>query len=136
MKKIEVRSIDQTDLIDFLENRDYIVDEVSENILSANKSGEMTVYISLVDDVMYFYVDLGNITDIADKDLYFKILDLNTEILPVSIGIDTTNEKNNRLVIVESREIDNLDDNELLYIFNAMEIATDKVAMLLAEYLD
>ena len=136
MKKVEVRSIDQTDLIDFLENRDYIVDEVSENILSANKSGEMTVYISLVDDVMYFYVDLGNITDIADKDLYFKILDLNTEILPVSIGIDTTKEKNNRLVIVESREIDNLDDNELLYIFNAMEIATDKVAMLLAEYLD
>ena len=136
MKKIEVRSIDQTDLIDFLENRDYIVDEVSDNILSANKSGEMTVYISLIDDVMYFYVDLGNISDIADKDLYFKILDLNTEILPVSIGIDTTNENNNRLVIVESREIDNLDDNELLYIFNAMEIATDKVAMLLAEYLD
>ncbi len=136
MKMIKVRSIALIDLIEFLENRDYIVDEVSENILSANKSGEMTVYISLVDDVMYFYVDLGNVTDIADKDLYFKILDLNTEILPVSIGIDTTNEKNNRLVIVESREIDNLDDNELLYIFNAMEIATDKVAMLLAEYLD
>ncbi|MDA3883986.1 MAG: hypothetical protein PF638_00150 [Candidatus Delongbacteria bacterium] len=136
MKIIKVRSIVLVDLIEFLENRDYIVDEVSENILSANKSGEMTVYISLIDDVMYFYVDLGNITEIADKDLYFKILDLNTEILPVSIGIDTTNEKNNRLVIVESREIDNLDDNELLYIFNAMEIATDKVAMLLAEYLD
>ena len=136
MKIIKVRSIALVDLIEFLENRDYIVDEVSENILSANKSGEMTVYISLVDDVMYFYVDLGNVTDIADKDLYFKILDLNTEILPVSIGIDTTNEKNNRLVIVESREIDNLDDNELLYIFNAMEIATDKVAILLAEYLD
>ena len=136
MKMIKVRSMALIDLIEFLENRDYIVDEVSENILSANKSGEMTVYISLVDDVMYFYVDLGNVTDIADKDLYFKILDLNTEILPVSIGIDTTNEKNNRLVIVESREIDNLDDNELLYIFNAMEIATDKVAMLLAEYLD
>ena len=123
-------------MIDFLEDRDYVVDEVSENILSANKSGEMTVYISLVDDVMYFYVDLGNITDIADKGLYFKILDLNTEILPVSIGIDTTKENNNRLVIVESREINNLDDNELLYIFNAMEIATDKVAILLAEYLD
>ena len=136
MKMIKVRSIALIDLIDFLENRDYIVDEVSDNILSAKKSGEMTVYISLIDEVMYFYVDLGNITDIADKDLYFKILDLNTEILPVSIGIDTTNEKNNRLVIVESREIDNLDDNELLYIFNAMEIATDKVAMLLAEYLD
>lgn len=136
MKIIKVRSIVLVDLIEFLENRDYIVDEVSENILSANKSGEMTVYISLIDDVMYFYVDLGNITDIADKNLYFKILDLNTEILPVSIGIDTTNEKNNRLVIVESREINNLDDNELLYIFNAMEIATDKVAMLLAEYLD
>ncbi|MDA3837443.1 MAG: hypothetical protein PF574_00495 [Candidatus Delongbacteria bacterium] len=136
MKIIKVRSIALIDLIDFLENRDYIVDEVSENILSANKSGEMTVYISLIDDVMYFYVDLGNISEIADKDLYFKILDLNTEILPVSIGIDTTNENNNRLVIVESREIDNLDDNELLYIFNAMEIATDKVAMILAEYLD
>ena len=135
MKKIEVRSINFVDLIDFLENRDYIVDKVSENILSANKSGEMTVYISLIDNVMYFYVDLGNISEIASKDLYFKILDLNTEILPVSIGIDTTNDKNHRLVIVESRELNNLDDNELLYIFNAMEIATDKVAMLLADSL-
>ena len=136
MKKIEVRSINFVDLIDFLENRDNIVDKVSENILSANKSGEMTVYISLIDEVMYFYVDLGNISEIASKDLYFQILDLNTEILPVSIGIDTTNDKNHRLVIVESREIDNLDDNELLYIFNAMEIATDKVAMLLADSLE
>lgn len=136
MKKIEVRSINLTDLVDFLENRDYIVDEVSDSLLSANKSGEMTIYISMIDDIMYFYIDLGNVTDIANKELYFKILDLNTEILPVSIGIDTTNEKNHRLVIVESREIDNLDDNELLYIFNAMEIATDKVAMLLAEYLE
>ncbi|MBN2789562.1 MAG: hypothetical protein JXR69_05190 [Candidatus Delongbacteria bacterium] len=135
MKKIKVRSIDLIDLIDFLENRDYIVDEISENLLSANKSGEMTVYISIIDDVMYFYVDLGNVSDIADKEMYFKILDLNTEILPVSIGIDTTKENNHRLVIVESRETDNLDDNELLYIFNAIEIATDKVAMLLAEYL-
>ncbi|MCK5760892.1 MAG: hypothetical protein KAH33_06330 [Candidatus Delongbacteria bacterium] len=136
MKKIKVRSINFVGLIDFLENRDYIVDKVSENILSANKSGEMTVYISLIDEVMYFYVDLGNISEIANKDLYFKILDLNTEILPVSIGIDTTNDKNHRLVIVESREIDNLDDNELLYIFNAIEIVTDKVAMLLTDFLE
>ncbi|MCK4978935.1 MAG: hypothetical protein KAS62_00995 [Candidatus Delongbacteria bacterium] len=136
MKKIKVRSINIVDLIDFLENRDYIVDEVSDSILSANKSGEMTVYISLIDEVMYFYVDLGNISEIANKELYFKILDLNTEILPVSIGIDTTKEKDHRLVIVESRELDNLDDNELLYIFNSMEIATDKVAMLLADCLE
>lgn len=136
MKKIKVRSINFIDLIDFLENRDYIVDKVSENILSANKFGETTVYISLINEVMYFYVDLGNISEIASKDLYFQILDLNTEILPVSIGIDTTKDKNHRLVIVESRELNNLDDNELLYIFNAMEIATDKVAMLLADSLE
>ena len=74
MKKIEVRSINKTGLIDFLENRDYIVDEVSDNILSANKSGETTVYISLIDDIMSFHVDLGNISEIASKELYFKIL--------------------------------------------------------------
>jgi hypothetical protein len=60
---------------------------------------------------------------------------LNTEILPVSIGINSTNASDPRLVLVESRETENLDDNEMLNVFTALEIAVDKVEGVLKEYL-
>jgi len=59
---------------------------------------------------------------------------LNTEILPVSIGIDTTDESDPRLVLVESRECVNMDRSELLSVFDALEIAVDKIEGLLSEF--
>ena len=68
-------------------------------------------------------------------DLYFKLLDVNTEILPVSVGINTTN-GDNRLVLVESREYEHLDDNEILSVFDAFELAVDKIEALLTEFVN
>ena len=71
---------------------------------------------------------------VASELLYFKLLDLNTEILPVSVGIDLTKEDDPRLVLVESREVSNLDENELLSVFNAFELACDRVETVLADF--
>jgi hypothetical protein len=63
------------------------------------------------------------------------VLDLNTEIQPVSAGIDTSNPDDVRLVLVESREASTLDDNELLAVFDAMELAVDRLEVLIQENL-
>ncbi|MEY3897008.1 MAG: hypothetical protein RLZZ214_2529, partial [Verrucomicrobiota bacterium] len=57
---------------------------------------------------------------------------LNTEILPVSAGLDTSHPEDRRLVLVESRETGDLSDQELLAVFDALELAVDRVTEILA----
>ncbi|MGD9201738.1 MAG: CesT family type III secretion system chaperone, partial [Chitinispirillia bacterium] len=114
---------------------DFFIEEITEKVLQVNRSGEQPVFITKSGNSIYFSLDLGGISEIGSKELYFKLLDLNTEILPVSIGIDTTDESDHRLVLVESRECSNLDRNELLSVFDALEIAEDKVESTLAEFI-
>ena len=80
---------------------------------------------------LYFEVDLGNVSSFADAEFYFKILDLNTEIQPVSFGINNTNTNDPRLVLVESRDGGDLNDDELLSVFDALELAVDRAEELL-----
>jgi len=121
-------------LDEFLESHDYHVERVTDSVYKVSRLQELPVFLQVDQDSIYFESDLGNIAEFANQELYFKLLDLNTEILPVSLGIDTTNADDPRLVLVESREHVNLDENELLSVLNAIEIATDKVEAVLAEY--
>ncbi len=130
-----VKTISKMPIIEFLIEKGYVVEKVSENVFSVNKSEELPVYMSIEGSTLYFEADLGNISEIATKELYFSLLDLNTEILPVSLGIDTTKTDDPRLVLVESREIDNLDDNEILSVLDAIELAIDKLENVLSGYM-
>ncbi len=133
MEQVAVRNLRNLSLEDFLQENDFFVEKLTDNTFKVLRTGELAVFISKVDKSLYFQVDLGNIDDIGTQELYFKLLDLNTEIVPVSIGIDTTQSENS-LVLVESREFVSLDDNEILSVFDALEIAVDKVESLLTEY--
>lgn len=135
MENVFVRDLQRLNIQEFLIENDFFVEEITEKILRVNRTGEASVFITASDETIYFSLDLGSINDIGSKELYYKLLDLNTEILPVSVGIDTTNEDDCRLVLVESRECANLDKNELLAIFDALEIAEDKVEATLSEYI-
>lgn len=126
-----VQSTRKQTLVEFLIEKDFIVQELENNIISVKRGDELQVYISVNAGQLFFEMDLGNIEDIADKELYFKLLDLNTEILPVSLGIDSSNADDPHLVLLESRAIDNLDDNEVLSVLDTMEIAVEKVEQLL-----
>ena len=132
---LSVRSLKQYDLIEFLTNKGFTITNTGEKVWQISHSGELPVYLHIGDTQIYFEVDLGNISSIASETLYFTLLDLNTEILPVSLGIDTSNSEDPRLVLVESRELENLDDNELLAVFAALEIATDKVEAVISEFI-
>jgi len=134
MSDILIRDLHYSTLEDFLNDNEFFVEKASENILKVNRSHEQPVYLNRQDNTIYFSVDLGSIKGLGSENLYFKLLDLNTEILPVSIGIDTTDELDPRLVLVESRECVNMDRNELLSVFDALEIAVDKIEGLLSEF--
>lgn len=136
MSDIFIETKRRQNLVDFLQYADFQVEELGDNIFRATRTSELPVYLKVLDNSIYFEVDLGNISGIADKDLYFEILDMNTEILPVSIGINNSNKDDPRLVIVESRELNDLCDQELLSVFDALELAVDKAETLLSKKLN
>ncbi|MBE9519496.1 MAG: hypothetical protein IME97_00100 [Proteobacteria bacterium] len=120
---------------EFLELHDFVVEKVGEFIYKITREEELPVFINIDGNNMFFEVDLGNVSAFADKDFCFKLLDLNTKILPVSFGIDSTNPDDIRLVLVESRVTGNLNDEELLSVFDSLELAVDRAEELLAEYI-
>jgi hypothetical protein len=135
MSNVTIASRREADLIPFLKMNGYTVEEVNQNIMKVSRDEELAVFISVNEGNMYFELDLGNISAFADIDLYFKLLDLNTEILPVSFGINNSHPDDPRLVLVESRETGDLSDQELLAVFDALELAVDKAETLLSEYI-
>ena len=125
MKAITVHTIRQENLEDFLLMHGFEVEAMDVGVSRVSRDDELPVYIHIDEQSLYFNLDLGSISSIADAELYFKLLDLNTEIQPVSFGIDTTNQ-DPRLVLVESRVTGDLSDQELLSVFDALELATDR----------
>lgn len=134
LEEIKIKAQTSPSLIEYLQQRDFDVEKLAERVYKVQRGDELPVFIQSNGGSLFFEVDLGNVSGFASQELYFKFLDLNTEILPVSVGIDSTNSDDPRLVLVESREAVNLDDNELMSVFNALEIATDKVESLLTQY--
>ncbi len=135
MENIQIATRREQDLISFLKLNDFKVEKVTESIIKVERLEELPVYISFNENNMYFEVDLGNIKSISSEELYFKLLDMNTEILPVSFCINNTNSADPRLVLVESREVTDLSDQELLAVFDALAIAVDKAEVLLSDYI-
>ena len=61
---------------------------------------------------------------------------MNTEILPVSFAVNNSNPDDPHLVLVESRITVDLSDQELLAVFDALELATDKAEAVIADYVE
>jgi len=134
MSNVTIASRREADLVPFLKLNGYTVEEINQNIMKVSRDEELPVFISVNEGNMYFELDLGNISAFADKELYFKLLDMNTEILPVSFGINNSHPDDPHLVLIESRETGDLSDQELLAVFDALELAVDKAEELLSEY--
>ncbi len=131
MEEIPIRSTKKANMLEFLELREFLVEELGEGIYKVSRDDELPVFLRIGDGNIFFEVDLGNIDAIASQDLYFQLLDLNTMILPVSLGIDSSNRDDPRLVLVERRETSDLCDEEVLCVFDALELAVDRTAEVL-----
>lgn len=116
----------EEDLSRFLQLHNFHVEDLGENVLRVQRADELPVFLKVDSDQIYFEVDLGNVEELASTEFYATLLDLNTEVLPVSFGLDTTNPQDVRLVLVESRETGDLCDDEILAVFDALELAVDR----------
>ena len=132
MNKVLIKTQREDELARFLESNGFTVEELANDVFRIQREDELPVFLKVDDKQIYFEVDLGNIEAILSQDLLLSLLALNTEILPVSAGLDTTNVNDRRLVLVESREIGDLSDQELLAVFDALELAVDRVTELLS----
>lgn len=129
---IQVHVRKEEDLITFLEIHDFQVDDLEDGVYRVVRADELPVFLKVSENSIYFEVDLGNVSELAGEKFYFSLLDMNTEILPVSFGINDSNPDDPHLVLVETRETSDLNDHELLSVFDALELAADKAELFLS----
>lgn len=126
----------EEDLSRFLQSHQFQVEDLGENVLRVQREDELPVFLKVDEAQIYFEVDLGNVDEVATLEFYATLLDLNTEVLPVSFGLDTSNKEDVRLVLVESRETGDLCDDEILSVFDALELAVDRAQEVLTKALN
>jgi len=131
MSEIIIRQETEEELLRFLSLNGFEVEELDLGVSRVTREDELPVFLKIAENNLFFEVDLGNISEIANEKLLFDLLDLNTEILPVSFGINRTNPDDPHLVLVESRVTGDLCAEELLSVFDALELAAEKAAELL-----
>jgi Tir chaperone protein (CesT) family len=132
MKNVLIKLKREEELPRFLESHGFSVQELDHGVIRVERDDELPVFLKVGEQQIFFEVDLGNIDEIISSELLLALLALNTEILPVSVGLDTTDASDRRLVLVESREIADLSDQELLSVFDALELAVDRITPLLS----
>lgn len=135
MNNVSVREIQSFSLEEFLLNNDFFIEYTDNTVTKVTRTGEEPVYITKNNNTLFFEADLGSIEELKSEGLYGSILRLNTQILPVSVGINNINNED-RLVIIESRELGNLDKEELLSVFDAFNIAAQKIEALLRNFVN
>jgi len=102
---------------EFLKQEGYEVKEQKNNeVMLITDEDDFTIFSIINDLQIEFIVDICGENDIRPDKLleaYRMLLDQNTEILPTCYGIDNSNSKNTRIVLVDSLALENLDVNEL-----------------------
>jgi len=102
---------------EFLKQEGYEVKEQQNSeVMLITDEDDFTIFSIINDLQIEFIVDICGENDIyPDKllEAYRMLLDQNTEILPTCYGIDNSNSKNPRIVLVDGLALENLDVNEL-----------------------
>ncbi len=131
-----VRKSEVRDLQDILLENGFSIEKEDEILFAHLADSEAYVAIVENEGSLYFELDLVGISKVReDIDFYKKILDLNTEILPVSIAINSSEETDKRLVVAESLPTENLDENEILEVLDVMDISLPRILKLIDEYI-
>ena len=126
----------KTGITTFLSNQGYNITDRGAVLLLEND--ELNIGSLITSEQIEFVIDLCGINDLDKnklQEIYEKILDENTEILPSSFGIDSGNPQDKRLVLVDSLAIENLDENELLLTLDALALNVINAYDLLEKYL-
>ena len=126
----------KTGITTFLSSQGYNITDRGAVLLLEND--ELNIGSLITSEQIEFVIDLCGINDLDKnklQEIYEKILDENTEILPSNFGIDSSNPQDKRLVLVDSLAIENLDENELLLTLDALALNVIDAYDLLEKYL-
>ncbi len=131
MENVTIKITKMNSLIGFLDTVGFAIEALDNGGYRVQRKDQLPVFVNTTGNQLYFEIDLGNISDIASQELYFKLLELNTTLLPVGFAICNKNPDDPRLLLVESREKSELSDIELLSVFDALEYAVKQAEILL-----
>ncbi|MCD6334434.1 MAG: YbjN domain-containing protein [Candidatus Latescibacteria bacterium] len=134
MKTISVRTTTDQNLIEFLGDQEYEVTEAGAEggltVYAVRRSEEeQPVFMWRTDGLLAFRAVLGaddNIPEEKRSAFYRKALDVNTEIKPLAVGLDT--ESDPAIFVVEAAlTYTNLDASEVLSLLNAFDVHLETV---------
>ena len=127
----------KAEIISFVEQQGYTTENQDPLLVLQDEDG-LTLFAVIDDTQIEFMVDLCGVSDLDGlklEEIYEKILDQNTEILPCCFGIDSDDSNDKRIVLVDSLATDNLDDNELLLALDSLSVNVITAHDLLSPYI-
>ncbi len=127
----------QAEITAYLNAQGYSTEEDGAILIIRDEDG-LNIFAVVDESQIEFLVNLCSVNDLNTTDIaeiYERILDQNTEILPTCFGIDSTDADDKRIVLVDSLALENLDLNELLLSLDSLAVNVITAHDLLSSYL-
>ncbi len=127
----------KSEIVSFVQEQGYTTQEKDPLLILQDEDG-LTIFAVIDDTQVEFMVDLCGVGDLDEgnlEEIYERILDQNTEILPCCFGIDSDDPNDKRIVLVDSLATENLDDNELLLALDSLAVNVITAHDLLSPYI-
>ncbi len=127
----------QVEIIDFVQEQGYTIQEKGPLLVLTDEDG-LTIFAVIEENQIEFMVDLCGVSALDEsksEEIYEKILDQNTEILPCCFGINSDDPSDKRVVLVDSLATENLHDNELLLALDSLAVNVVTAHDLLSPYI-
>ena len=112
------------DITVFLDEQGYSISTEDDILIIQDEDG-LNMFAVVDDTQIEFMIDLCSMTDLDTsklEEIYGKILDQNTEILPTCFGIDSSDPDDHHIVLVDSLATENMDANELLLALDSLAV--------------
>ena len=128
----------KAEIISFIREQGYTAQDKDPLLILQDEDG-LNIFAVIDDTQIEFMVDLCGVSDLDTtnlEEIYERILDQNTEILPCCFGIDSDDPNDKRIVLVDSLATENLDDNELLLALDSLAVNVITAHDLLSPYIN
>ena len=125
------------DITVFLDEQGYSVSTEDDILIIQDEDG-LNMFAVVDDAQIEFLIDLCSVNDLDTsrlEEIYGKILDQNTEILPTCFGVDSSEPDDHHIVLVDSLATENMDSNELLLALDSLAVNVVTAHELLLPYL-
>ena len=124
-------------IIEFLQGQGYTATAQDSLLIIQDEDG-VNIFAVINESQIEFMIDLCGLNQLnlqKLEEIYEKILDQNTEILPSCFGIASDDPDDKRVVLVDSLATENMDTNELLLSLDTLTLNVATAHELLLPYI-